>query len=171
MKLGDRNLGIQAQIWAVLNILSEGDFSFFGITGVDIDQDKIEKTAKNHDVYTYPFYNFDGHAYGFVFAVKSFTHPDKPVLYFTITQHGSCDNICVMDWLGARDYRNPPMTNQQRPEGARCAHFAFGQAGDVVSYVRVLVTFFLLGMAGSPINTEGVLGIENASSEYGKRVL
>lgn len=168
MKLGNSSLGIPAQIWAVLNILGEDDFCL-GFHGLDMDDDKLERLAKNHDVYTYPFYNFIGHAYGFVFVVKSFTYPDRPVLYFTITQHGSCDNICVIDWIGPRDYQNPPMNHSVRPEGARCAHFAFGQAGDVVSYVRVLVTQFVIGNAGDKIQTEGILAIENADA--GKQVV
>jgi hypothetical protein len=136
--------------------------SNIGFTGADYDN--FEKVAEKFDVFTYPFYNFAGGAYGFVFVVKSFARVEDPVLYFTITQHGSCDNICVIDWLGKRDYQNPPMTNAQRPENSRCAHFAFGQAGDVVSYVRVLVSQFVIGKAGAKIQTEGILAIENADA-------
>ncbi len=169
MKLGDRSLGIPAQIWSILNILGEGDFCFYGLG--DFDGDAVEKKAKNFDVYTYPFYNFDGRAYGFVFIVKSFAKPELPALHFSVTQHGSCDNICIMDWLGTRDYRNPPMTNQQRPEGARMASFNFGQIGDVLEYIRTLVAYYLIGKAGTPFETEGVVGIEAPNSEYGKRVV
>jgi len=169
MKLGDRSLGISAQIWAVLSILGEDDFCFYGLA--DFDGDEVERKAKNFDAHTYPFYNFDGRAYGFVFVVKSFTKPELPVLYFSITQHGSCDNICVMDWLGSRDYRNPPMTNKQRPEGARMASFNFGQVGDVLEYVRTLVGYYVSGKSGTPFQTEGCIGIEAPDSEYGKRVV
>jgi hypothetical protein len=158
MKLGNASLGIPAQIWAVLEILGEGDFCL-GFNGADYDN--FEKVAENFDVFTYPFYNFAGGAYGFVFVVKSFARVEEPVLYFTITQHGACDEICVIDWLGPRDYQNPPMTNAQRPEKSRCAHFAFGAAGDVVSYVRTLVSHFVIGKAGTQFKTDGVLAIEN----------
>lgn len=171
MKFGDRTLRIPTQIWAVLDILGGGDFSFYGLKGMLSNGDLIEQRARVHDVFSYPFYNFDGHAYGFVFVIKSFKNADAPVLYFTITQHGSCDNICIIDWLGSRDYRNPPLTNRERPEGARMASFNFGQVGHVLEYVRTLIALFLMNMAGEEFTTDGVIGIENANSEYGKRVL
>jgi len=172
MKLGDRTLGISSQIWAVLEVLSGGDYGFYGCNIEGTTDDMADTKSKNHDVFTYPFYNFVGRAYGFVFVVKSFADINKPVLNFTITEAGGGDDICVIDWLSDRDLsRTPPMTHEQRPEDSRMASFRFGQTGDVLEYVRTLVAYYLVGKAGTPFRTEGVIGAVAPNSEYGKRVL
>jgi len=171
MKLGDRSLGISPQIWAVLEVLAGGDYGFYGLNIEGTTDDMADTKSKNHDVFTYPFYNFVGRAYGFVFVVKSFADIKKPVLNFTITECGGGDDICVIDWLSSRDYRNPPMTSSERPEESRMASFRFGQTGDVLEYVRTLVAYYLIGKPGTPFKTEGVIGVEAPNSEYGKRVV
>jgi len=171
MKLGDRGLGISPQIWAVLEILSGGDYNFYAVAKNLDDSDEMERREKNHEVFTYPFYNFSGRAYGFVFQVKSFADINKPVLNFTITESGGGDDICVIDWLSTRAYRTAPMTEKERPEKARMASFRFGQTGDVLEYVRTLVAYYLLGKAGTPFRTDGVIGIDAPESEYSRRVV
>jgi hypothetical protein len=177
MKLGDRSLGISPQIWAVLEVLAGGDYGFYGlIPEVTLklkefrsdSENILERREKNHDVFTYPFYNFSGRAYGFVFVVKSFADITKPVLNFTITEAGGGDDICVIDWLSDRDLsRTPPMTSESRPEESRMATFRFGQTGDVLEYVRTLVAYYLIGKPETPFRTNGVIGI----SERGKVVV
>jgi hypothetical protein len=174
MKLADAKLGIPDQIWAVLQLLGGGDYSFFGLKVEGLTEQQMRGTVEEYDVQTFPFYNFEGRAYGFSFMVKHFntsSYDNKPVLYFTITEHGSSDNICVIDWLGTYSHRNPPMLSKDRPEASRCAFFNYGQVGDVVQYVRTLIAYYLAGKAGTAFRTNGVIGIENADSEYGKRVL
>jgi hypothetical protein len=158
MKLGDRSLGISPQIWAVLEILAGGDYGFYG-TGVE----GAEEKSKNHDVFTYPFYNFAGRAYGFTFVVKSFADIDKPVLNFTITEAGGGDDICVIDWLSGR--RKPVLTEEGRPEKSRMASFHFADINSVLEYVRKLIALYLVGDAGTSFVTEGCINIINEAEE------
>jgi len=172
MKLGDRSLGISPQIWGVLEILAGGDYGFYGLDIEGTTDDMADTKSKNHDVHTYPFYNFSGRAYGFSFIVKhaNAVFNGEPVLFFTITEHGACDEICVIDWLSTYQHGNPPMLSKDRPENSRCTNFAFGASGDVMEYVRHLVAYFLAGKAGMEIKSHGIVSVQNEGSLCGKRV-
>lgn len=140
MKLAYRQLGIPSQIWAVLQILGD-DFTFYDL-GFDEAQEK--KLNDTMDMHTFPFYNRPGRAAGFVWKFKKYN--DLQALFFTITQHGSCDDICICDWTAEDDYTTPlPLTNRERPEDIRMAEFGFADINGVVDYVRQLVAGYFDG--------------------------
>lgn len=156
MKLMQRSLGVPEQIWAVLTLLSQMDFSFEGAFG-----EGRESEAEMYDVHTHPFHNFEGRAHGFVTNVHRFNN-NEFTLYFTITEHGSCDEICVIDWTGKREYRNPPFTSADRPEDARCVNFRFGDLGGVTEYVHKLVENFMTGKVSANIEVHSAVYVKPA---------
>jgi hypothetical protein len=141
MKLADHTLRIPAQIWAVLNVLAENEFGFYDL---GVSEKKEEKWDAKTSVATFPFYNFPGRAYGFVIRVKNCE--DSDILYFTVTEHGACDEICVVDWTTTDS--TVPLIDEQRPETARCVNFRFADVGNVVEYVRRLIASYLDGNHG-----------------------
>jgi hypothetical protein len=146
MKLGNKKLGIPAQIWAVLEVLASGDFTFYDL---GIDSDTEARWEDLVDINTHPFYNLIGGASGFLFTVRKFSKPDNPVMFFTITQHSSSEEICVIDWIADREYGKLPLTQEGRPENARCANFAFADIGSVLDYVRRLIALYLTAPDGT----------------------
>ncbi len=156
MKLMQSSLGIPEQIWAVLTLLSQMDFGF-----ADSFEEGRESEAEMYDVHTHPFHNFEGRAHGFVTNIHRFNN-NEFTLFFTITEAGGGDDICVIDWTGKREYRNPPFTSADRPEDARCAFFRFGDLGGVTEYVHKLVENFMTGKGSVAIEGTTAVNVKPA---------
>jgi len=99
-----------------------------------------------------------GRAHGFVTNVHHFNN-NEFTLFFTITEAGGGDTICVCDWTGKRRYLQPVLTNDGRPENCRMAEFQYGNVGAVLEYVQTLIANFILKEPSAEIAVPGMLGV------------
>ena len=149
MKLAYRRMGIDSQIWAVLELLGD-DFSFYDLDH-NMDSEGEGRLATRYDVNTYVFVGRHGTPDGFLLRVKGWNH--EQALYLTITLHGAGGFPVVYDWtVGAPEFdaRKPPVTWQDRPEDVRVAHFEPHDIGQTADYIRQVIFFYMTGKKSDP---------------------